>query len=350
MLRKITSLDIDSTLRAPSADSASLPVSMHDIEIFNGILSDEIDSSFSSSICCCDFCYDEFAARWPGIISRDMDFQCSSLDMQFYLEHSRIREIYSHEEFSTLRNFAQCTRCGSFQSFNFWIYEHTFNNPEKIERQIAEAAMTAACTPFLLLENEFSRTVRSRISHVRSEVAETKIDTLLYRARSAVDLARLGQDPKELQAFSPPPGQYVKEGRFNHAGHPMLYVATSQNTALLEIGQMGQAYTIAELSPTDRPLAMLDLEEISRNGEEDDVLKAVAQSVLVASPAKEDGWRKPEYAFSRFIADCAKSDGFDAIRYGSTREAEGSNIVFLSPPADISGLLRLNSTMTLIRK
>jgi len=52
MLREITSFDIDSTLRAPGARSASLPVSMHGIKTFNGILSDENDSSFSSSICC----------------------------------------------------------------------------------------------------------------------------------------------------------------------------------------------------------------------------------------------------------------------------------------------------------
>lgn len=116
------------------------------------------------------------------------------------------------------------------------------------------------------------------------------------------------------------------------------------------INTHASAGCFAELAPIDRPLAILDLEQISRNGDEDDVLKAVAQSVLVASPAKEDGWRKPEYAFSRFIADCAIADGFHAIRYGSTREAEGGNVVFLSPPADISGLVRLASVRTLIRK
>lgn len=350
MLRKITSSSIDATILAPGAASSSLPVSMTDIESFNGILSDEIDSSFSSSICCCDLCFDEFSHRWPGIISRDMDFQTSCMDMQSYLETSRIRDIYSEEEFRTLRHFAQCTRCGSFESYKFWIYEHSFNNPEEIERQIAETAIMAANTPFLLLENELARRVRDRISQLRLEILETRIDHPLYRARSATDLARLRQNPLDLQAFSPPPGRYVMEGRFNHAGHPMLSVATSLNTAPLEIGQTGQAYTIAGLIPTDRPLAILDLEQISKDGAEDDLLKAVAQSILIASPAREDGWRKPEYAFSRFIADCAKADDFHAIRYGSTKESEGCNIVFLSPPADISDLVRLTSSETLICK
>lgn len=346
-MRNITTPGIDSTHLPPGATEASLPVSMEDIATFNDILSDEIDSSFSSSICCCDDCFDDFAKHWPGIINRRMDFQTSSIDMDDYLDSSRIRDIYSEGEFSTLRHFAQCTRCGSFGACNFWIYEHTFNNSDEVERQIAETAVLAAHTPFLLLENEFARKVRDRISQLRP-VSNKVMDRPLYRARDALGLARLGQDPKDLQTFSPPPGRLVTEGRFNHAGHPMLYAATSQKTALAEVGKTGQEYVVAQLNPIGHLLAILDLEEISEDGEEDDVPKAVAQSILVASPARNEGWRKPEYAFSRFIADCAIADGFDAIRYGSTREAEGCNIVYLSPPPDVSEIVGFVSSKRFI--
>ncbi|MQW72042.1 RES domain-containing protein [Sinorhizobium medicae] len=57
----------------------------------------------------------------------------------------------------------------------------------------------------------------------------------------------------------------------------------------------------------------------------------MANSVLVAAPRIDRGWLRPEYVFSRFVADCAKSAGFEAIRYASTKSGDGENYVLLSP-------------------
>lgn len=72
-----------------------LPVTKRDIEVFNDILGDEIDSAFSSTICCCDFCYDDFKLHWPDVAFREMDFQTQSMGSRWFLEYSRMIEVYS---------------------------------------------------------------------------------------------------------------------------------------------------------------------------------------------------------------------------------------------------------------
>mgnify|MGYP000247562826 CR=1 FL=1 len=65
-------------------------------------------------------------------------------------------------------------------------------------------------------------------------------------------------------------------------------------------------------------------------------------SALLIAPRTGEGWVKRQYLFSRFVADCARSAGFDAIRYGSTKDRNGVNYVILSPPEDLATLMRLD--------
>jgi len=56
----------------------------------------------------------------------------------------------------------------------------------------------------------------------------------LHKAFNAgVELAAFDQ----IEHFSAPPSELVAEGRFNHAGHRMLYLANSANSALREIAE-----------------------------------------------------------------------------------------------------------------
>ena len=54
----------------------------------------------------------------------------------------------------------------------------------------------------------------------------------------------------------------------------------------------------------------------------------------MAAPRTTAGWMRSQYVFSRFVADCALSAGYDAIRYGSTKAPEGANYVFLDGGVD----------------
>lgn len=42
--------------------------------------------------------------------------------------------------------------------------------------------------------------------------------------------------------FGAPPPHVVAEGRYNHAGHPMIYLADSEETAIAEISAPGVSF------------------------------------------------------------------------------------------------------------
>jgi hypothetical protein len=62
-----------------------------------------------------------------------------------------------------------------------------------------------------------------------------------------------------------------------------------------------------------------------------DLLQAVTVSALLSAPAKKEGWQKPEYAFSRLVADCAVSAGFNGLKYPSVANAAGFNLAPFAP-------------------
>ncbi|MDX0060112.1 RES domain-containing protein [Sinorhizobium meliloti] len=100
--------------------------------------------------------------------------------------------------------------------------------------------------------------------------------------------------------------------------------------------------SVAELA-LDGEYKILDLVELDDGSDARIPILAMANSVLVAAPRIDRGWLRPEYVFSRFVADCAKSAGFEAIRYASTKSGDGENYVLLSPKSNLPSYLRLIS-------
>ena len=343
-LRHVTSHE-DARYLPFHAIGVFLPVSQHDIDMFNDFFSDEIDSYLTSTVACCDTCYADFSSHWPGVTFRDLGFQRQSTEISWFLETSRMREVYSPAEFSTLVHFISCPRCETAITGNFWVFEHRFSDVPKVERAIDELSLLGKRTPFLLLGHQFARQVLRTIHAHAETVDRSSLPRSLFRARRVDDLSRLGQSREATETFGPAPMQYVGEGRFNHAGNSVFYVADALDTALLEIGTNGTEICVAELDLNLPPSLVLDLIELDENLASFEILNAVAFSALLAAPNTGVGWSKPQYVFSRFVADCARSAGFDAIRYGSTKDSRGSNYVLLEPPADLvdrAQLLRLH--------
>ena len=324
----------------PGLMGPHLPVTRGDIDTFNDILSDEIESAFSSTICCCDFCYENFKRHWPEVAFREMEFQTQSMESWWFLEYSRMIDLYTPAEMSTLRHFVVCQRCGRFDSWNLWLYEHRFSNADEIEVSVDELLILGSRTPFLMLEHPFARRVREQIQEVAGSASRRSISEPLYRARLAAGVARLAQNPAELLTYAPPPAAFVGEGRFNHAGSPMLYAASSPSVAAAELGRPGEVAHVAELH-LQTELLVLDLVDPEEGTTGFELMKALASSALLLAPNSGEGWLKRQYVFSRFVADCAISAGFDAIRYGSTKHVKGSNIVVLEPPKDFATLVLL---------
>jgi hypothetical protein len=127
----------------------------------------------------------------------------------------------------------------------------------------------------------------------------------------------------------------------------MLYLATSAGTAAAELGAPGELCNVGKLR-ISRPLRILDLVDIEEGRSGHELLQALASSALLAAPRTGLGWVKRQYIFSRFVADCARSAGFDAIRYGSTKQLNESNYVILDPPENVVLIGSLEGYETLL--
>jgi len=181
-----------------------------------------------------------------------------------------------------------------------------------------ELASLSAKTPFLALRHPLARKVLREVRRLSAIVPTAQIPQEHYRARPISTARQPGQ-------FLAPPASKCSEGRYNHAGRPVLYLSSSAQVADAELRKPEEGCLIAALTLT-RPQKILNLgtEELPS-----DILQAVTASALLSAPAENEGWQKPEYTFSRFVADCAINAGFTAIRYPSVALPEGYNLVVL---------------------
>lgn len=319
-----------------------LPISEAEAETFNDVLSDEVDSDYASSICCCDFCYDDFKAHWPDVAFREMEFQKQSMEAGWYLENSRMASLYTPAEMSTLRHFVRCPRCFNTGASNLWVYEHRFSNSEGIERNIDHLRTLGRTTPFLLLEHPFARDVLNEIRRQALNVKSAVFPDIVYRARIAKQVLGAAQAPDAIETYGAPPALKVVEGRFNHAGAPTLYLASSGETAAAELGAAGTECFVGALQMLQK-IKILDLLNIEEGGDGWELLQALARSALLSAPHSGEGWVRREYIFSRFVADCARAAGFDAIHYGSTKRPGGGNWVILNPTENLESIASLES-------
>ncbi len=127
----------------------------------------------------------------------------------------------------------------------------------------------------------------------------------------------------DISELGPPPASECKnEGRFNHVGQRVLYVASSIEVAAAEAIRQdeGVAWVMAWRVGVRGP--MLDLASHFDESALHDDASYLAAGLSYIRPhlaeASEGPW-KPEYFVSRFIADAARAAGFKGLRYPSTR-------------------------------
>ena len=282
--------------------------------IFEDLFLHEVESWFSAVIACCDNCHDDFVTKWPYAYSADeAKFQCNSINLGCFHSGSRLRDWYTEEEFKKLLPTIKCPHCGRSLTHNMWLYELPFTPPDDYEIIITKLAHRASETPFLLLEYPFCTDVRNAIADVAAKCSSSTSNDFLFRGRALSP----GSSPT-FGDFDFPPAQFVKEGRYNHAGDSVLYLASSEEVCKAEMRHTPNLHIAKFRFPV--PLKILDLMNPHKGaGEHADILSFIVFSALLSAKSKDKGFSRPEYVFSRFIKDCAKSLGFDAIRYPSTR-------------------------------
>ncbi|MCK1463079.1 RES family NAD+ phosphorylase [Bradyrhizobium sp. 2] len=305
-------------------------------DIFEEYFDRDLEYYFTSRISCCEHCYDDFCREWPGTASRDQNFRKSGMEIGYFLDQSRIQDDFYPEEIAFFSKNLKCPNCHAALEGTFYIFEHSFVAEDFDLKSIADLARTA---PFLLLSHPFAEQVFEVIKR-KFDIAETlPVKAIWYRGRMARDVL----SSPTLSDFGPPPAAKVAEGRYNHAGHAMLYLADSLKTVQGEM-RVSEPIAVATIE-LDFPCKVLDL-MISDDvgGDDDEVIQCLARSTLCAAPRKSDGWDRPEYVFTRFVADCARHTGFGAIRYGSVQHSEGANVVILDPPLEFGSIARLVTT------
>lgn len=305
-------------------------IDRYDVEqCYDSFIAD-LDSWFSSDIACCDNCYNEFVKQWPlAFFAEDSKFQRQGIDMRsFYDGSRRIKHDYSYEYFVKLIKNINCPMCGAPLGGTIWAYDLPFSIPYNFFRNIREIEQLSQNTPFLLYTNQFSQKVFELLKKIYNNSSKDLYPDYLFRARFIKSLNSF-----DYSEFDFPPKEYVQEGRYNHAGIPVLYLGNSLSTCFYELRE--QTCVIAKIK-INKEITILDLVETDKildyHDDDYDLLNAIIFSTLISSKQIDSGMHKPNYVFSRFLRDCAIYIGFDAIKYPSTRAFSDVdfNIAFLN--------------------
>jgi len=273
---------------------------------------------FSSDIACCDNCFDDFVSRWPGAYLRDTRFQRQSIQLSDFYSGSRLRQSYTEKEYWNYIKNIKCPECGASLDSIIWPYNLPFEVPQDFE----EIAAIARKTPFLVLEHPFAKSVYEIIRESFLDSDNIPAKSTYYRGRYKNEIVEL-----LTTEFEKPPAEKTKEGRYNHAGLPVLYLGSDIKTCHIELRQKESIY-VAEIV-IKRTLSVLDLNGLYDDFNANEILLALIHSSYLSAPKKYEGWNNPQYVFSRFVADCAKSAGYDAIKYPTTKSSKGHNLVIL---------------------
>ncbi len=302
----------------------------YDVGTFEEWFYRDLEKWFSADIACCDACHDDFLAVWPYADSADdCHFQKTSIDLDTFYEGSFLRDEYSKEDFDLLVRQLYCPRCYSPLAGNIWPYEFPFRVPRSIERTLREVSMLANTTPFLLLEHDFCRNVLSAVRRLAASLPIKRLEQRLFRGRSLAH----GSIEEELRSFDFPPPHLIQEGRYNHAGQPVLYLASDVSTCHAELRLAPSLVVGFELRAELRVLDLINPYRDHQASVRDvDLLNCLVYSSLVSARQESNGWQRPHYVVSRFVADCARACSVDAIRYPSTRRTGANfNLVVLNP-------------------
>lgn len=296
----------------------------HELTAFEDMVYADLEKAFDAGIACCDKCRTDFLKSWPWAdTAEDHDFQRRGIDLQWFYDYGRVKDLWTIDEYWELMAELGCPRCYELLTGTIWAYELPFDARD-LEDEIYEVSELAKATPFLLLEHNFCKNVNSAIKAAAMLIQPISIAQFLFRARvKTVSLTAI------IKEFDFPPARLVGEGRYNHAGGPVLYIASDLETCKAETRNTN---ILAVKFKINTALKIFDLtSDFSDIREHEELLKCLAYSALVSAPQDEEGFHKPHYTVSRFVADCAKSAGFDAIKYPSTRSAYGSfNIVIIN--------------------
>ena len=185
--------------------------------------------------------------------------------------------------------------------------------------------------PYLGLNHEFGRRIFEEVGRFPTTDV---VNETWCRARRIQD----GGELSSSDFYPPDPDRLViNEGRFNHHGQSLFYLARNEHGAALEVMSDNENRAWVQKFTVKRVDRVLDLTR--ETGWAEEGLPVIAVGLMDAGalcrPAhREKGW-KPEYLVPRFVADCARSQGFNGIAFKGARHYSDNLVLFDLRPESI---------------
>ncbi|WP_149538600.1 RES family NAD+ phosphorylase [Siccirubricoccus phaeus] len=173
--------------------------------------------------------------------------------------------------------------------------------------------------PYLGLDHPVGRRILAAVRRAPKLILK---DALWHRARLPS-----GPERHTAAEMGPPPANWT-EGRFNHHGQSVFYLASTVHGACAETAPQPRCILWVQDFRARQMRGLLDLAGVTgaRPGRGGVLLTAGLNAVMDRlRPDPGSPW-KPEYFVPRFVADAARAAGFRGILYCSTR-FEGYNAV-----------------------
>lgn len=223
--------------------------------------------------------------------------------------------------------FDEHTDVGREDKWNIMVQEYLTKADRKYGRQVALLQDHLQKYPLLSLTAPLAKTIYREITRGKAPTCSEHGLWFKSRPKKNKKIYRL----VDMQAA---PVGCSSDGRYNHAGQSVLYLANHEETAMCE--------TIDDLTLLNDIWIQkyeINISNILDLTHDWDNLGPSTSAVIVALlsgialsqkvEARNCTW-KPEYFITRFISDCARAAGFNGIRYNSTRGV-GTNLVIFTP-------------------
>ncbi len=148
-----------------------------------------------------------------------------------------------------------------------------------------------------------------------------------YRARRLNEESKVF--PSSEMGAPDPKKTYIWEGRYNHTGQSFLYLSDHEEVAFKEIKNGEMNICAMQKFKALSEINVLDLRQDYHDIDPDVELLALSliyNGFVSQKPEVKTSW-KPEYFVSRYVADCARKNGYDGILFSSVVHSTGENLV-----------------------
>lgn len=182
--------------------------------------------------------------------------------------------------------------------------------------------------PLLAMNNKLAKKIYKEIE--KENLPITSVAGVFFRARR-VESSEVFEVEKMYHA---PLGK-PHEGRFNHAGQSHLYLANDKETAIKEvIGQEKKGLVWIQeflIEHTIDKILDLTFEWHKLSTSTQTLMIALNLDNTLRRADRNVGNWKPDYFITRFMMDCAKSFGYQGIKYNSAKGFGEFDLVLFYP-------------------